>query len=148
MVVSVIGTPTLERLLWVVTVAHKLAHSYSHVGTGTGTGTDIDGERWDTDSFRCSDIALVEGIAQYYTNLICESLNGRISGIFDAYGKLLKHQPEAYRTHLSWINDYSPEVVRMAIIEARRNKVTALSEFEVILNQASLRLHNVAVSSD
>ena len=117
-----------------VVLAHELAHGYSHVGT------DIDGERWDTESFHRSDLALVEGIAQYYTHLICERLNRRISGIFDAYDQLLEKQPEAYRTHLSWIDDYSPEIVRMAIIEARRNNVTAISDFESILTNAASRL--------
>ena len=118
-----------------VVLAHELAHGYSHVGT------DIDGERWDTESFHRSDLALVEGIAQYYTHLICERMNSRIPGVFDAYDKLLENQPKVYTTHLNWIDDYSPEVVRMAIIEARRNKVTAISDFESILSKAASRLH-------
>ena len=90
---------------------------------------------------------LVEGIAQYYTHLSCERMNSRITGIFDAYDKLLENQPEAYRTHLSWVDDCSPNVVRMAIIEASRNKVTALSEFESILTQASSLLHKGIIAS-
>jgi len=123
-----------------VVLAHELAHGYSHVGT------DIDGERWDTESFHHSDLALTEGIAQYYTHLICERMNGRVPGIFDAYDKLLESQPKAYRTHLSWIDSYSPEIVRMAIIEARRNDITAVSDFEKLLTNADFRLHKNTIA--
>lgn len=125
-----------------VVLAHELAHGYSHVGT------DIDGERWDTESFHHSDLALKEGIAQYYTHLICERMNGRIPGIFNAYDQLLEDQPKAYSTHLSWVENYSPEIVRMAIIEVRRNKITGISDFESILTQAATRLQREIITSN
>ena len=117
-----------------VVLSHELAHGYTHMGS------DIDGERWDTYAFQHSERALVEGMAQYYTHLACQRIENRVSGTFAAYNELLMNQPDDYRTHLKWIEAYSPEIVRMAIIEARRNKITAISDFDSILKSAASRL--------
>lgn len=69
-----------------VVLAHELAHGYSH------NATDIDGERWDTYAFKNADLSLVEGVAQYYTHLICAKLDDRVPGAFGAYAELLLNQ--------------------------------------------------------
>lgn len=117
-----------------VVLSHELAHGYTH------KGSDIDGERWDTRAFQESERPLVEGIAQYYTHQICQRLESRMPDVFNAYDELLKYQPDDYRVHLNWVTDYSPEIVRTGIIEARRNRITEISVFESMLKDASNRL--------
>lgn len=55
---QVLGAP-LEPVTAVV-LAHELAHAYTHAGL------DIDGVRWEASDFRRSELAIVEGLAQYY----------------------------------------------------------------------------------
>lgn len=123
---------SLEALICVV-LTHELAHGYTH------KGSDIDGERWDTYAFMNSERALVEGMAQYYTHQICQKLDYKIPGVFAAYDELLKYQPDDYSVHLNWVTNYSPEIVRMAIIEARRNHIQNISVFEKVLRKAADR---------
>jgi hypothetical protein len=52
--------------LTVVVLIHELAHGYTHVGR------DIDGTSWDDTGFRESEPAVVEGLAQFYTEVISE----------------------------------------------------------------------------
>ena len=51
---------TVEDLT-VVVLAHELAHAYTQLGA------DTDGRRWRAELFRQAEPALVEGLAQYYT---------------------------------------------------------------------------------
>ena len=46
--------------LTIVVLSHEQAHAYTHLGH------DADGCTWDLDSFKKSDLGLVEGLAQYY----------------------------------------------------------------------------------
>ena len=117
-------------------MAHELAHAYTHVGA------DADGRRWGTTAFQRTDRALLEGLAQYYTCRVLERLGKLAPGAMDAYEKLLPHQPAIYRTHLSWLEHYSPEEVRDAMLTVRCRGAGTLSEFQSLLNDARAKRRN------
>ena len=60
--------------------------------------------------------ALKEGLAQYYTARVCRRLAAHAPGCAAAYETLLPHQPEAYRVQRAWLEDFTPEEVRYAMI--------------------------------
>jgi hypothetical protein len=100
--------------LTVVVLAHELAHAYTHLGA------DIDGHRWNTLSFKKSELALKEGLAQYYTSRVCNRLEYQVPKSLEAYEELLKHQPDDYKSHITWLSRHSPEEVRFALLLMRR----------------------------
>ncbi len=102
----------LESLTAVV-LAHELAHAYTHLGF------DIDGRRWPTQAFYQSDRPVKEGLAQYYTARVMERLKDRLPLGPETYAKLLLKQPDPYHAHEPWIENYTPEVVRAALITSR-----------------------------
>jgi hypothetical protein len=107
-----------------VVLAHELAHAYTHLGR------DIDGRRWEVQAFRDSEHALKEGLAQYYTARVAHRLLAQVPGCRAAYEALLPHQPRAYRAHVPWLADFTPEEVRYAMIAVRREASASLAEFE------------------
>lgn len=129
----------VEALTCVV-LAHELAHAYTHLGA------DIDGQRWDTSVFYECDHHLVEGLAQYYTWLACTTMENHVPGVFKAYESLLSKQPSAYHAHENWISKFTPEIMRMGLIEARRMKEKRLDGFNKILDSANSRLRNTVVA--
>ena len=107
----------VEALTFVV-LAHELAHAYTHVGA------DIDGHTWTTDEFASTDIAIIEGLAQFYTEVVCGKLKEQMPGALPAFETLLRHQSEIYRTHRKWIGKTernSGEIVRVSLVECRRS---------------------------
>lgn len=108
--------------LTIVTLAHELAHAYTHVGR------DIDGSAWRDLGFAQSDSAVVEGLAQHYTAVVTGRVSVRAPGAQNAYEVLLQHQSEAYLAHDSWFEKsvrQRGEIVRFAMLQARtRGKVT------------------------
>lgn len=110
--------------LTIVVLAHELAHAYTHVGT------DANENRWSTPGFQASEHSLKEGLAQYYTRLVCNRFQR------DAPGALLIHQPEAYFAHEEW-QDAKPEHVRLAMLQIRGLKNGAtLQQFKISLAMA------------
>ena len=69
--------------LTVVVATHELAHAYSHLGR------DIDGKRWETEDFARADLNIVEGIAQFYTEVVSPKLEARNPAVFPAYASLV-----------------------------------------------------------
>lgn len=129
LIAQMLGTPV--DALTVVVLAHECAHAYTHLGT------DIDGERWDSEAFSQSEVALKEGLAQYYTYRVCKRLEESMPEAIQAYGKLLLQQPDAYWTHCDWINCFTPEEVRLAVLELRRRDLRTLEKYELALGRAS-----------
>jgi hypothetical protein len=125
---------TVEDLA-VVVLAHELAHAYTQLGA------DIEGKRWSAPVFAKAESSLKEGLAQYYTDRVLRRLERRYAGALKVYETMLPGQPEAYRTHESWVKDYSPEAVRRAMLEVRRWKEGKLEEFNRRLNEARKELH-------
>jgi hypothetical protein len=125
----------LSEDLVVVVMAHEIAHAYTHLGS------DIDGERWNAGDFSHSDHGLKEGLAQYYTHRICLRLQNQFPKAHDAYTSLLQHQPEAYKTHIRWIKNNTPEEVRLAMLETRREGVGKINDFNAALSEAKSSLN-------
>lgn len=120
--------------LTIVVLAHELAHAYTQLGA------DIDGRRWPAQQFSKADCGLKEGLAQYYTERILTRLERKYSGALKVYRTMLPGQPEAYRTHLPWVADYSPEAVRRATLEVRRWNEGKVADFNRRLAQAQKEL--------
>jgi len=119
--------------LTVVVLAHELTHAYTHLGR------DIDGVRWHTESFADADVNIVEGLAQYYTEVLCCNLDHRIPGLLMAYQKLLERESGPYIVHLQWAarTSHAKEIVRGTLIECRTRRVLDYAEFERILGRLS-----------
>ena len=103
----------------VVVLAHELAHAYTHLGC------DIDGLDWPMDDFVGSHIAVIEGLAQFYTYIVCRNLRGLLPVAQTTFDTLLGRQHEIYRTHEEWMaqaGGHSGEVVRIGMVEGRRAK--------------------------
>ena len=118
--------------LTVVTLAHELSHAYSHLGR------DIDGATWSGAGFGESDLAVIEGLAQFYTTAVVRKLAIRAPGVTIAFNELLQHQSEVYHTHEGWLED-SPaergESVRFAMLRARsRGKVTIEDWLQMLIH--------------
>ena len=120
--------------LTIVVLAHELAHAYTH------RAADIDGKFWDSQGFGRTDLAVVEGLAQYYTARVCDRLMLSAPEAKGAYEELLKHQPAAYQTHTPWLKKYKPEEVRFALVVARREGVMPIDGFESVLRAARSQL--------
>jgi len=64
-----------------VTLTHELAHAYTHLGR------DIDGNQWETEDFSKSDDRIVEGLAQHYTQTVCQKLQLRYPAPLEVFNK-------------------------------------------------------------
>jgi hypothetical protein len=117
--------------LTIVVLAHELAHAYTHLGC------DIDDERWDSRQFAASDLGIVEGLAQFYTEVVCKRLEPRMPAAIQAYEALLKRQSGPYRAHRAWIGDdeRGGEIVRVSMIECRSKGITESSVFAETLER-------------
>jgi len=127
--------------LTVVVLAHELAHAFSQVGA------DIEGYRWEPEIFHGAEIGLKEGIAQYYTAKVCERLERLTRDAKATYEALLEKQPDAYRTHIPWLNEHKEEEVRLALVQARRSNVTAVNAFNELLKEAKAGLRTGQAAS-
>jgi len=120
--------------LTVVVMAHELAHAYTQLGA------DIDGRRWPSFYFRKAETALKEGLAQFYAFRALKRLQGRFPGAIDAFEALLAKQPEPYHAHEPWVEHFSPEAIRQAMLEVRRWREGTLEQFTDRLNRADEQL--------
>lgn len=120
--------------LTVVVMAHELAHAYTQLGA------DIEGRRWPSHHFGKAETELKEGLAQFYTLRALQRLQGRFPGAIDAFETLLAKQPRPYHAHEPWVDQFSPEAVRQAMIEVRRWREGSLEQFTDRLERASVQL--------
>ena len=122
---------SVEALTCVV-LAHEFAHAFTHVGS------DANHLSWDSSEFQQTAHEVKEGLAQYFTVLVCRQI--KVRDAHDAYEKLLEHQPEAYRVHLKW--SAKPENVRLAMLKMRRasQQQRSLLLFERFLADAAAQL--------
>jgi len=104
---------TIEHLA-LVTLAHELAHGYTHLGA------DRDGRRWTGEDFGRSDVGLVECLAQYYTHLVCERLEPDAPGLMATYHTLLARQSIVYQLHLPLLVHSTPERVASTAAQLRK----------------------------
>jgi hypothetical protein len=105
--------------LTIAVLAHELVHAYTHVGS------DIDGEQWDTNAFAEAELRIVEGLAQFYTAIVCKKLEGKLPGLSNAFEQLLSIQSPTYTAFRSWTsaNERAGEIVRFSMIGARKKKL-------------------------
>lgn len=120
--------------LALVVLTHELAHAYTQLGA------DIEGRRWAAPSFAKAEVELKEGLAQYYTDRVLNRLERRFSGALAVFLKMLPHQHAAYRSHETWVKDFSPEAVRRAMLEVRRWNEGKLADFNRRLEAAQKEL--------
>ncbi|HEV2491961.1 MAG TPA: hypothetical protein VG204_02695 [Terriglobia bacterium] len=125
--------------LTVVVATHELTHAYTHLGR------DIDGGRWATENFAAANLAITEGLAQFYTKVICKKLETRFPSGWEAYERLLKLQSGPYLVHEDWTegNEAIGEVVRISMITCRSTNTVRPGRFEVIRRQQAGRLGKV-----
>jgi len=121
--------------LTAVVLSHELSHAYTHIGY------DIDGNRWSDEGFKNSDLSVVEGLAQYYTERVLSRLEHKIPGGLDAYEKLLEKQNKAYKAHKIWIDEIkaSSESIRETLIQIRNKKNISLEQFNELVYQNNMR---------
>lgn len=113
---------SIEDLSFVV-LAHELAHAYTHVGL------DIDGVQWKTEEFARADKMIIEGLAQFYTESICNKYVNRQPAILNAFNKLLEKQSEPYTDFRTWEKQHGSEIVRFSMIAARSNNIREYRDF-------------------
>ena len=112
--------------LTVVVLAHELAHAYTH------RGFDIDGQRWDTSGFAHSDLEVVEGLAQYFTDAVFQKLARSWPAPLATFETLRSAQSRVYRAYREWIRHDDPqggEIVRVSMIACRRKGRTTSKKF-------------------
>ena len=111
--------------LTVVVLVHELAHAYTHLGY------DIDGDQWDTSAFAAADIHIVEGLAQFYTEIVCKNTAPRQPNAKLAFERLLKNQAPPYTDYRTWAQGHnrSGEIVRFSMIDCRSKGITTYQDF-------------------
>lgn len=116
----------------VVTLAHELAHAYTHIGF------DIDGGQWQTEDFAKTDIYVIEGLAQFYARAVCKKLEHRFPEVIMAFEKLLSELSSPYQEFQGWGQGHQHvgELVRFAMIQTRSFGLTEYDEFLTLLRNA------------
>lgn len=117
--------------LTIVVLAHELAHAYTHLGR------DTDNELWETELFAATDLDIVEGLAQFYTEVSCKRLASRVPNALLAYKALLDKQSAPYRAHLAWVGngERSSEIIRASMIECRSKGITESLKFATAIKR-------------
>ena len=117
-----------------VTLIHERAHAYTHLGA------DIDGMRWN--AFGDCGNDLIEGLAQYYTYIVCKRLRERDAFYEDAlraFEALLELQSDIYHGHEQLV-EFSPEEIRLGLIQLRRTRHgMGMEGFLRVLSEAKRR---------
>jgi hypothetical protein len=117
--------------------AHVLAHGYTHLGR------DIDGDFWANEGFGGSGADVVEGLAQFYTDIITKKLVFRAPGAHEAYARFLTLQSGPYVAHTKWLED-SPEkrseTVRFTMLAGRQEGAITHDRWKALLGETASRL--------
>lgn len=134
LVASHLGVP-IEALTLVVLV-HELAHAYTHVGL------DKDGESWESAGFAKTDRAVVEGLAQYYTEATLRRLGARYPQGHQAFEALLNKQPDVYRNFRTWYqrNEKHGELFYATLIDCRKARSVSYEHFRQCFDAHKMRL--------
>ncbi len=124
---------TVEDLALVVLV-HEMAHFYSH------RGTDSDGHLWKDPDMISSHPYIVEGIAQFYTERVCELIEANNPGCRPAnvFSRLTPKQPAPYQAYQRWASGHGKprEVIRLAFVNCRARPEHRYSGYKVLLKNA------------
>lgn len=128
--------------LTIIVLIHELAHAYTHIGM------DIGGRSWETQDFRKSDLAVLEGLAQYYTYTFLASIQKNQPNVLTVFENLLKMQHSVYHTFKIWMGDSQDgrseagrsEAIRLALLDARLKGVVNEYEFSAGTSENLRRL--------
>lgn len=114
------------RELTIIVLIHELTHDYTHLGY------DIDGYNWDTSSFVNTDKLVVEGLAQFYTEILCERFNEHIPYLSKAFNHMLNFQSELYHIHKKLRNNLpnAGEIIRASMLYFRKKNQNSYKSFE------------------
>ena len=117
--------------LTIVVLAHELAHAYTHLGR------DIDNQKWETPDFAETELDIVEGLAQFYTEVICKRLKDRMPDALTAFETLLEKQSTPYMAHQGWVEDKEAagEIIRVSMIQCRSRKIKIAEKFTSVISQ-------------
>lgn len=120
---------SVEALTFVV-LTHELAHAYHHLGL------DTDDEYWNTNHFGNTSRYTVEGLAQYFTGVICHKMSNKFFDAGIAFDKLLEHQAGPYVNYVEWTKDLKQpgEVIRAAMIDVRRKGIHKYGDYKECLD--------------
>jgi hypothetical protein len=112
-----------------VVLIHELAHGYTHIGF------DKDGNKWNTEDFDHSDLKIVEGFAQFYTEMLCRDYFDQATEAFNA---LLTKQSTEYTDYKNWFGEREPdkyEKARRILLKTRKNRIAIYDEFRHYLDE-------------
>ena len=115
--------------LSLVVLIHELAHAYTQIGR------DIQGQKWDPEYYSNSDSDIKEGLAQYYTHRVLNRNKDRYSEAFKVFEKMMDWQDRKYQLHKKWIEDFSPEAVRYAMLAIRSHPRVTIQDFDYHLRE-------------
>jgi hypothetical protein len=104
-----------------VVLIHELVHGYTHIGF------DKDGNKWHTDDFNKCDSKIVEGFAEFYTEMICKDYFDKALGAFNAL-----ELPIQYTEYKNWFGENEPgkyEKARRILLKTRTHKIINYDEF-------------------
>jgi len=112
-----------------VVLTHELVHGYNHLGF------DKDGNTWETAAFSNADLKIVEGFAQFYTEMLCKDYFDQAN---DAFKALLSKQSVEYTEYQKWFTEKESdkyEKARQLLLKTRKNKTLDYAEFTRLLNK-------------
>lgn len=121
--------------LTLVVLAHEKAHAITHLGF------DLDGVNWNTNSFADSDLHIVEGLAQFYTEKVCAGMNIGFN-LLNTYVKLRDAQSSPYSSYSSWLaSDKSrDEKIRLTMLNTRKANIIKYDDFLKELKTSSANI--------
>jgi len=121
---------SITNLTFIV-LTHEKAHAITHMGF------DLENLFWPTEDFANSDLEVVEGLAQFYTEKVCKNTINIID-LYKDFETLLKDQPKPYTEYKKWLNGEKQieEKVRLAMINFRRAKKKTSDDFSKFLQSA------------
>lgn len=120
---SILHDISIEDFTLVV-LTHELVHGYTHIGF------DKDGNNWDTSNFGSTDLVIVEGFAQFYTEMLCNEYFEQATNAFKA---LLTKQSVEYTEYLNWFDVKERdkyEKARRILLKSRKNPISTYEDFE------------------
>jgi len=125
---SLINNMSVEDFT-IVVLTHELVHGYTHIGF------DKDGNHWDTVDFGNSDLVIVEGFAQLYTDMICKDYFDSAGMAFET---LLNSQRPEYTVYKLWhLNDgkNNYEKARQILLRVRAKCCKNYNDFNAELRR-------------
>lgn len=117
---------------------HELAHAWHH------RGFDIDGRRWDTESFANSDPYVVEGVAQFYAWLLTAGFAEQQPDLQRTWDAMEALDKGPYVAHIPWKDlPRGREVIRAAMLDTRMQSRRGVEfpDFEESIRNAQDRIN-------